>query len=219
MIGQRICISLLIVVASASCTACRSHLDSVSNGRSQPNIGYLDGYYKVCRENCPVPTPKELDDSEPSTFLAFELLNNPLPVPLAQPAAQPEPERLTLPAVIESPIESPIAFPTFEIYFDFGMSKPNKEGRTELRRFAKSVGLHKSTQIELVGKTDDIGTQVFNHKLALKRAVYVETWLRSHGVSAQITIAAHEKCCRLAPYDKRELTLKAKRSVSIILRH
>ncbi len=138
-----------------------------------------------------------------------------MPVLLAQPVAKPEP----LPAVIEAPIVSPIAIPTFEIYFDFGMSKPNNEGRKELRRFAKSVVLRENTQIELVGKTDDIGTQVFNHKLALKRALYVETWLKSHGVSVQITISAKEECCRLAPYDKRELTLKAKRSVSIISHH
>lgn len=211
MIGQRITISLLMVVASASFTGCRSHIEAISDVRSQPNIGYLDGKYKVCRENCPVPTPKELDDSVPAQF-AYELLKKNLPVQVLQPTPQTQP----IAAVIETPpTASPIATHTFEIYFDFGMSKPNKEGRRELRRFAKSVEQSENTQIELVGKTDDIGTQNFNRTLAFKRALYVEKWLKSHGVNAQITIAAKEECCRAFPYDKRELTLKAKRRVSI----
>ncbi len=179
-------------------------------------MGYLDGKYKVCRENCPVPTPKELDDSVPVQFIAYELLKKSTPVPLAESLAQPEPQ--PLPAVIETPIEPPIAIPPFEIYFDFGMSKPNKAGRKELRRFAKSVELRENTRIELVGRTDDIGTQNFNRKLAYKRALYVGVWLKSHDVNAQITISAKEECCRSTPYDKRELTLKAKRRVSITSR-
>jgi outer membrane protein OmpA-like peptidoglycan-associated protein len=176
----------------------------------------LDGKYKVCRENCPAPTPKEIDDSMPVQLLAYELLKKSMPVPLAQSLAQPEPQ--PLPAVIETPIEPSIAIPAFEIYFDFGMSKPNKEGRKELRRFAKSVELRENTQIELVGRTDDIGSQNFNRKLAYKRALYVDVWLKSHGVNAQITISAKEECCRSTPYDKRELTPKAKRRVSITSR-
>ncbi len=213
MIGHRTSLSLLIVVASASFTGCRSHLDNIADERVQPNIGYLDGKYKVCRENCPVPTPKELDDSVPAETLVYELMKKAVPIPLAQPVSQPEPQPQQV------VIETPIAIPTFDIYFDFGMSKPNKEGKKELRRFVNSVDLREATQIELVGKTDDIGTKNFNRKLAYKRALYVETWLKAHGVNAQITISAKEECCRVAPYNKRELTLKAMRRVSITSHH
>lgn len=213
MIGHRTSLSLLIVVASALFTGCRSHLDNIADERVQPNIGYLDGKYKVCRENCPVPTPKELDDSVPAETLVYELLKRSVPIPLAQPVAQPEPQPQ------QAVIEAPIAIPTFDIYFDFGMSKPNKEGKKELRRFVNSVDLREATQIELVGKTDDIGTKNFNRKLAYKRALYVETWLKAHGVNAQITVSAKEECCRVAPYNKRELTLKAMRRVSITSHH
>ena len=213
MIGHRTSLSLLIVVASALFTGCRSHLDNIADERVQPNIGYLDGKYKVCRENCPVPTPKELDDSVPAETLVYELLKRSVPIPLAQPVAQPEPQPQ------QAVIEAPIAIPTFDIYFDFGMSKPNKEGKKELRRFVNSVDLREATQIELVGKTDDIGTKNFNRKLAYKRAMYVETWLKAHGVNAQITVSAKEECCRVAPYNKRELTLKAMRRVSITSHH
>lgn len=213
MIGHRTSLSLLIVVASASFTGCRSHLDNIADERVQPNIGYLDGKYKVCRENCPVPTPKELDDSVPAETLVYELLKRSVPIPLAQPVSQPEPQPQ------QAVIETPIAIPTFDIYFDFGMSKPNKEGKKELRRFVNSVDLSEATQIELEGKTDDIGTKNFNRKLAYKRALYVETWLKAHGVNAQITISAKEECCRVAPYNKRELTLKAMRRVSITSHH
>lgn len=213
MIGHRTSLSLLIVVASASFTGCRSHLDNIADERVQPNIGYLDGKYKVCRENCPVPTPKELDDSVPAETLVYELMKKAVPIPLAQPVSQPEPQPQ------QAVIETPIAIPTFDIYFDFGMSKPNKEGKKELRRFVNSVDLREATQIELEGKTDDIGTKNFNRKLAYKRALYVETWLKAHGVNAQITISAKEECCRVAPYNKRELTLKAMRRVSITSHH
>lgn len=213
MIGHRTSLSLLIVVASASFTGCRSHLDNIADERVQPNIGYLDGKYKVCRENCPVPTPKELDDSVPAETLVYELLKRSVPIPLAQPVSQPEPQPQ------QAVIETPIAIPTFDIYFDFGMSKPNKEGKKELLRFVNSVDLREATQIELEGKTDDIGTKNFNRKLAYKRALYVETWLKAHGVNAQITISAKEECCRVAPYNKRELTLKAMRRVSITSHH
>lgn len=217
MIGHRTSLSLLIVVASASFTGCRSHLDNIADERVQPNIGYLDGKYKVCRENCPVPTPKELDDSVPAETLVYELLKKTVPIPLAQPVSQPKPQPEPQPQ--QAVIEPAIAIPTFDIYFDFGMSKPNKEGKKELRRFVNSVDLREATQIELVGKTDDIGTKNFNRKLAYKRALYVETWLKAHGVNAQITISAKEECCRVAPYNKRELTLKAMRRVSITSHH
>lgn len=219
MIGHRTSLSLLIVVASASFTGCRSHLENIADERVQPNIGYLDGKYKVCRENCPVPTPKELDDSVPAETLVYELMKKAVPIPLAQPVSQPEPQPEPEPQPKQAVIEAPIAIPTFDIYFDFGMSKPNKEGKKELRRFVNSVDLREATQIELVGKTDDIGTKNFNRKLAYKRALYVETWLKAHGVNAQITITAKEECCRVAPYNKRELTLKAMRRVSITSHH
>ena len=192
-------------------------MDNIADERVQPNIGYLDGKYKVCRENCPVPTPKELDDSVPAETLVYELLKRSVPIPLAQPVAQPEPQPEPQPQ--QAVIEAPIAIPTFDIYFDFGMSKPNKEGKKELLRFVNSVDQREATQIELVGKTDDIGTKNFNRKLAYKRALYVETWLKAHGVNAQITVSAKEECCRVAPYNKRELTLKAMRRVSITSHH
>jgi len=194
-------------------------LDNIADERVQPNIGYLDGKYKVCRENCPVPTPKELDDSVPAETLVYELMKKAVPIPLAQPVSQPEPQPEPQLQPQQAVIEAPIAIPTFDIYFDFGMSKPNKEGKKELRRFVNSVDLREATQIELVGKTDDIGTKNFNRKLAYKRALYVETWLKAHGVNAQITISAKEECCRVAPYNKRELTLKAMRRVSITSHH
>lgn len=188
-------------------------MDNISE-HVQPSIGYLDGKYKVCRENCPVPTPKELDDSVTTQLLA-ELSKKNKPIPLVQLVPQPAPKSVP----VETPTVQPITISTFEIYFDFGMSKPNIEGRKELLRFAENIQKIDNQQIELVGKTDDIGTQTFNRKLAFKRALYVETWLKSHGVNAQITIAAREECCRAAPYDKRELTLKVKRSVSITSLH
>jgi outer membrane protein OmpA-like peptidoglycan-associated protein len=176
----------------------------------------LDGKYKICRENCPVPTIKELEVSVPESESLPRLTIAPLEQPVLKPQLLPQQPEST---VIETQIQSSIAFPTFDIYFDFGMSRPNKEGRKSLLRFAKSIELRENAKIELLGKTDDIGTQSFNRNLAHERALYVQMWLKSHGVREQIAITAKEECCRAAPYDRRELALKTKRSVSIILRH
>jgi outer membrane protein OmpA-like peptidoglycan-associated protein len=189
-------------------------MDKISEPvRVPPNIGYLDGKYKVCRENCPVPTPKELDDSVTAQLLA-ELLKKSKPVPLAQLVPQPVPKPIPIP--VETPPVQPVTISTFDIYFNFGMSKPNIDGKKELLRFTESIQKNDNQQIELIGATDDIGSQTFNRKLAYKRALYVRKWLKSHGVNAQITIVTKEQCCRAAPYNKRELALKAKRKVSII---
>lgn len=194
-------------------------MDKISEPvRVPPNIGYLDGKYKVCRENCPVPTPKELDDSVTAQLLA-ELLKKSKPVPITQlvPQPMPKPAPIPMPIPIETPPVQPVTISTFDIHFNFGVSKPNIDGKKELLRFVESIQKNDNQQkIELIGATDDIGSQTFNRKLAYKRALYVWKWLKSHGVNAQITIITKEQCCRATPYNKRELALKAKRKVSII---
>ena len=62
----------LLVLALAGCA---SNLEKISQERWEANIGYLDGRFKVCRENCPVPTPKEIDDSIPLEFLVSEMVD------------------------------------------------------------------------------------------------------------------------------------------------
>lgn len=212
MIGQHIPTLLLTVVAISFNTGCRTHQNEPL--KINTNIGYMDGKYKVCRDNCPQATLKVLDDSVPEDILESRLLENPKPTLAVQPTAfvLPNPQ----PAHIDVPENSVITAGTqFKIYFNFGMSKPNIQGRKELLRFVKQTQKFDNIEIELVGKTDDIGTQKFNRSLAYKRAKYVKSWLRSKGVGAHIMTSDKEECCRARPTNKRELGLKAKRSVLI----
>lgn len=104
---------------------------------------------------------------------------------------------------------------TIEIYFDFGMSKPNQEGRKELLRLAEMAATKTTNNIELDGHTDDIGTREFNTELTKKRADFVARWIKSHGINAAISVTAKGECCRAAPYNKGEESLVEKRRVTI----
>ena len=172
----------------------------------QSNIGYLDGKYRVCRENCPAITPKELDDTQPLTLPAAHLLPIINQVATQPPAAQP-------PASVKKsePIKT-------QVHFEFGKSTPTHKGMKELQQFAEVLAKNNAiTAIEVVGGTDDIGTRHYNSKLALERASFVAGWLKDNGVSSAITITTKEECCRPAPYDKSDEGLEAKRRVSIVV--
>ena len=200
MIQKRTRTLSFMAVLSALASGCAGHLEPIAS--IDPKIEFMRGEYKICRESCPIRTPKELDDEQ--TFQAqvsqFEPLN--------------ASKDLGLPARQTSSAENQSTVKSISILFDFGMSKPNKSGLKELSVFAQT---DEKNQIELVGGTDDIGTKNFNNNLADKRAKFVKAWLLSHGVSAPITIVTQAECCHPPPYDKAAETLKAKRKVSIVL--
>ena len=167
----------------------------------QPKIGFVENKYRVCRENCPQPTPKEMDDTElePAIFIAHSKSEN----------TGPENPSNISPDTNES-ADQPV-----EIYFNFGMSKPNMLGREALRRFSDLAVAHPVHEILLVGQTDEIGTEDFNDKLARKRAEYVSKWLIAHGITSNITISEEVACCLAAPYDKQDKKLIEERRVFI----
>ena len=199
----------LLVLALAGCA---SNLENISQERWEANIGYLDGKFKVCRENCPVPTPKEIDDSIPLEVLVSEMVKKSRLAPAPVPALPP--------VLVQETPEAPgeIAELQYEIHFDFGMRNPNAEGESELRKFEKSNRGLNNLKIELIGRTDDIGTSKFNRRLARKRALNIAAWIKARGIKAKIALSTKAECCRAAPYDKREPTFKEKRRVTIIYR-
>ena len=199
----------LLVLALAGCA---SNLEKISQERWEANIGYLDGKFKVCRENCPVPTPKEIDDSIPLEVLVSEMVKKSRLAPAPVPALPP--------VLVQETPEAPgeIAELQYEIHFDFGMRNPNAEGESELRKFEKSNRGLNNLKIELIGRTDDIGTSKFNRRLARKRALKIAAWIKARGIKAKIALSTKAECCRTAPYDKREPAFKEKRRVTIISR-
>ncbi|MGZ8257014.1 MAG: hypothetical protein ACXWTX_04505 [Gallionella sp.] len=192
--------SLLAIVALT--TGCASHIDLAKD--IEPKIESLGGKYKICRENCPLRTPKELDEEQP--FLTYIK-----PFKLLIPATEnqnTEPKNNSQAALIQPQITDEAA----KILFDFGMSKPNKIGVSALFKFIKTPI---KSPIELVGGTDDIGTKNFNNALASSRAKFIKKWLLTHGVAMPVTITTRAECCRPAPYDKTAEALQGKRKVSI----
>ena len=201
-------VSILVLILVLA--GCASNLENISQERWESNIGYLDGKFKVCRENCPVPTPKEIDDSIPLEVLVSEMVKKsrlaPVPIPSPVPVQE----------TPKAPEE--IAEQQYEIHFDFGMSHPNAEGESELLKFEESIRGLNNLRIELLGRTDDIGTSKFNRRLARKRALNIAAWIKARGIKAKIALSTKAECCRAAPYDKREPTFKEKRRVTIIYR-
>lgn len=183
----------------------KSRLDSIA-AISQSSIGYLDGKYRVCRENCLKRTPKELDDSDswPSSTLL-----------VANKQATTNPSQAPLQSTEKPANATDKTTETFEVYFGFGMSKPNRNGQKELDRFVRLASKQSIGLIELTGQTDDIGTRNYNNRLALKRVQFVTSWLKSHGINTTISASSKGDCCHPAPYNKEELVLKEKRRVSI----
>ena len=200
MIKQRAAVLILAMASSILMVGCNNlsnrHLDSIAN--VDPGIGYLDGKFRICRENCPKRTEKVLDDADYAVM-----------------QAPPDSIRQS-----EPPITSPVstAAPAnehtdiFIVQFEFGKSMPTNDGFKSLALLTKAAR-QTAVAIELIGETDDIGTQNYNDKLAFNRVNFVARWLRSHGVNANIYVEAKGRCCHPAPYETTETPLQEKRRV------
>lgn len=162
---------------------------------NEPEIGYLDGKFRVCRENCPRLTPKVLDDADYSVVqLPINIMK--LPQPITQPG---------------SDTQSAEDAKTFIVSFEFDKSVPNAEGLNTLQELLQAA--QNATSLELLGGTDDIGSQDYNSRLAYRRAQFVAHWLKQHGVKTRISVEAKGACCHPSPYDKTETALQKMRRV------
>lgn len=198
---------LLLVFALGGCASNPGHF---SQERLETNIGYLDGKFRVCRENCPIPTPKEIDDSVPmNVLLISEMMKKsitPAPTPVAGVEKRGSEKDSTEPITTAH---------QHEVYFDFGMSRPNAEGESELRKFEESIRGLSNLKIELIGRTDSIGSMKFNRRLARKRAIHVAERIKALDSKSQIALSTDAHCCQRAPYDKNAPTFKKMRRVTI----
>ncbi len=87
---------------------------------------------------------------------------------------------------------SPIAYEKFTLsamtLFDFDKSVLKAEGKEELQRLSehiRSKGI-KVRDIDVIGHTDSVGTQIYNASLSERRAQAVEAYLVSEGVNPSI---------------------------------
>lgn len=180
----------------------RVYLDKIVN--VEPSIGYLDGKFRICRENCPKRTVKIMDDAD------YAVMQVP---PVSIQKSEPP---ITLPASIAAPATEHADI--FVVQFEFGKSTPTQDGYRVIASLTETAR-QAAIAIELIGETDDIGTKKYNDKLASRRGNFVARWLKSHGVKASISVEAKGGCCHPAPYDKTETALQEKRRVRAEVKH
>jgi len=206
LIKRRIAVLILAMASSILLVGCnnlsRVYLDKIVN--VEPSIGYLDGKFRICRENCPKRTVKIIDDAD------YAVMQVP---PVSIP--QPEPP-ITLPASIAAPAIERADI--FIVQFEFGKSTPTNDGLKTLALLTETAK-QTAVAIELIGGTDDIGTQKYNDKLASRRVNFVARWLKSHGVKVMISVEAKGGCCHPIPYDKTGTALQEKRRVQAEVKH
>ena len=83
--------------------------------------------------------------------------------------------------------ESPSAAMDFQnILFDFDSAIPRKVSQPELRAMADLIKRSKSSHIQIVGHTDDVGSDAYNKRLGERRAVSVCEALIRLGVNPNI---------------------------------
>ena len=201
MIKRRVAVLILTMASSTLLVGCsnnlsREHPDRIVN--VDPSIGYLDGKFRICRENCPKRTEKILDDADYAVMQA-----PPVRIQQSEPP-------ITLPVSIAIPANEHVDI--FIVQFEFGKSIPTRNGYKTIALLTKAAK-QTAVAIELIGETDDIGTQNYNDKLAFNRVNFVARWLKSHGVNARISVEAKGGCCHSAPYDTTETALQEKRRV------
>lgn len=84
-----------------------------------------------------------------------------------------------LPAKEETvnPLNQPV-----RIHFHFNRADIKKEYLPYLNVVAKFLKMHKNINVKIVGYTDNVGSKVYNDKLALKRAQTVKNYLVKNGI-------------------------------------
>lgn len=177
----------------------------------------MDGKYRVCRSSCPKHTPKHLDDSEyiAASALTTDQSQSDTHHDAMQTMATTGEQNRSASTAISTNVNKANNKPLFEIHFEFGKKQPTHEGLTVLKSLLDAS--KDATNIELLGETDRIGTQIYNDKLAFARAHFVARWLKEHGVKTKISIEAKGMCCLASPYDKKDKTLETMRRVTVHL--
>jgi outer membrane protein OmpA-like peptidoglycan-associated protein len=104
------------------------------------------------------------------------------------PVAQAEPKE----PVVQRPVEPQEPAKAEEplmvrarIHFDFNKASIKKEYIPLLKEVAKVLKENPNINLRIEGYTDDIGTKVYNQKLALKRAMAVKNFLVKEGIKPE----------------------------------
>ncbi len=169
---------VVLLLVTSIFPGCTSLPETNPTPQAREGIAWIERQFKTCSDkDCPPPTRK--------TLAIVEL-------PVARKETTPVVAVVppTVPSVVRS--DEPV---TATVLFAFGKDSPSADGQQALKRIAKIAANFQ--RIELEGRTDDIGSKVYNDRLAQRRADFVHSWLLKHGVNAEIVVRAEGLCCYL----------------------
>lgn len=101
---------------------------------------------------------------------------------LVEEAIRPAPELVIIP----EPAPEPVAR-DYLVYFDFDKFNVRPDAATILDRVAEAIDETGAISVSLVGHTDTVGSPEYNQFLSVERAGSVRDYLKSMGVTAEIT--------------------------------
>ena len=98
---------------------------------------------------------------------------------------------------------------TISLPFKFASAKVTVQAEKIIRNAFEQQGTVNS--ILVIGRTDDLGSQVFNDRMAKQRAVAVAETLKRQGVQGDIEIRSQGKCCYTTTNSSEESRAKNRR--------
>ena len=181
---SRLC--LITLLASTLLYGCAGEMIVTRDTPRSLALNWDRSEWRFCEAaECAKPTPK--------TVL---LVSSP---PLVEPVAQKQQE----------PARTITTTRTISVPFKFASASVTVQAEKIFRNaFAQQVS---GTSILVIGRTDDLGSQAFNDRLAQKRAEAVAATLKRLGVQGNIEIRSQGKCCYATTNRSEESRAKNRR--------
>ena len=181
---SRLC--LITLLASSLLYGCAGEMVVIGDTHRSLALNWDRSEWRFCdTAECAKPTPKTV-------------LLVPSP-PLVDPVAQKQKE----------PARKITTTRTISVPFNFASAAITVQAEKILRSVFAQQGTVNSIQV--IGRTDDLGSQAFNDRLAKKRAEAVAATLKRLGVQGDVEIRSQGKCCYATTNRSEESRAKNRR--------
>ncbi len=161
-------VAVLIVLSLLS--GCANEKSISTEVPTRQSLAWVRSDWRICdQRECPAPTSKTVLLVAASPTVAPVFKEPPKPIQVARKLA-------------------PVS-----VTFQFASAALSDLAEMEIRRAVALIQPGDSILVE--GRTDDIGSQAFNDRLARKRAEVVAAYLKRLGVKSPIDIQSQGKCC------------------------
>lgn len=107
---------------------------------------------------------------------------------------------------------------SYVLPYQNGETKLNAYGRYNLGEIAATMQANPEVNAQIIGRTDNVGSQAINDKVSSERAANVASFLEANGISATRLTVSHVANTNPIKTDKADSTDYVQRSVQIILK-